>query len=485
MRPARRARPSRLAASGPTRTTFEIFLAGLRGLDSERARRVFDGRAIAHAQGYTVARSAAAQIGLAKRKTEWQLAREAASVIARGKLGDTTLTEQVVDVLADAAGAIAIRDLLSRSYYKTLLLPWTWRSARVAPAVTLEPRPAAPASVPIAGQAAAQLSVGVTPDAVPAARWAEAFGSKWPPPRELEAPVASVAPVAHEPRLASPVAAALAAPTTPPPVAALPAAPVAVAPTIVAAEPSISLPPPVSKAADPASSRISIADLGESPWKAGIDPRPEPVRAIPATRAVAGAPRPGARRISWVPAAALLLVVIAVGGVVAALSRPPAEQAVAAITDDPLTPTNEATGFVVAPPASDPATIEPTPTDVDPATPVPVVTDPPGGGPAPPGPDPTPKPPKPTPRPTAPPTPAPTQAPTPAPTPTPEPACLVPNFINTQATKALQKWTGSGFTGPLTLDPMTPPNYQIGWQSLNAGDMAPCTSGITVSEVAP
>ena len=118
---------------GVNANEVRIFLASLRGLDSDRARRVFDGRAVAHAKGYAEARRAATHIGQTKRKTEWQLAREAASVIARGKLGDTKLTEQVVDVLADIAGAIAIRDLLSKADYKTVLLPWTWRSARVVP----------------------------------------------------------------------------------------------------------------------------------------------------------------------------------------------------------------------------------------------------------------------------------------------------------------------------------------------------------------
>jgi outer membrane biosynthesis protein TonB len=181
--------------------------------------------------------------------------------------------------------------------------------------------------------------------------------------------------------------------------------------------------------------------------------------------------------------AALILVVIAVAGVVAALSRPPSELDVAAITDDPLTPTNEATGFVVVPNESNEATTEPTSTDRGAPTPEPVVTDRPGGGgPQPPGPGANPKPtPKPTPKPPPPPTPT----PTPPSPPTPEPTCLVPNFINTQAANALQKWTGAGFTGPLTIAPTPPPNYQIGWQSLAAGTMAPCTSGITVREVAP
>ena len=162
-------RPSRRGASAPTRTTCGFPRGPPRPGQRAGAARL-RGRAVAHAQGYTVARSAAAQIGMAKRKTEWQLAREAASVIARGKLGDTTLTEQVVDVLADAAGAIAIRDLLSRSYYKTLLLPWTWRSARVEPAAVPEPR--APT---VEARAAPRQLAHSAPEAVPEGRWAEAL----------------------------------------------------------------------------------------------------------------------------------------------------------------------------------------------------------------------------------------------------------------------------------------------------------------------
>src|SRR6185503_3883613 len=160
---------------GVNANDVRIFLAGLRGLDSERARRVFDGRAVAHAKGYSAARRAAAQVGQSKRKTEWQLAREAASVIARGKLGDTMLTEQVVDVLADVAGAIAIRDLLPKADYKTLLLPWTWKSARVdepAPtpaatvaAATAQRTPSSPAATPAEK---AEPAPAVTPRAAPA-----------------------------------------------------------------------------------------------------------------------------------------------------------------------------------------------------------------------------------------------------------------------------------------------------------------------------
>ena len=53
------------------------FLAELRGLDDYRARQVWDGRAVAHARGYTGARRAALAVGRAKRHDEWLFAREA------------------------------------------------------------------------------------------------------------------------------------------------------------------------------------------------------------------------------------------------------------------------------------------------------------------------------------------------------------------------------------------------------------------------
>src|SRR6185295_8874257 len=99
----------------------------LRSLDRARAQRVWNGRAVAHTRGYTQALRAAASAARGGRKAEWQFAREAASVIARGKLGDSTLTDQVADVLSDIAGAIAIRDLLSPSEFSLVLMPWTWR----------------------------------------------------------------------------------------------------------------------------------------------------------------------------------------------------------------------------------------------------------------------------------------------------------------------------------------------------------------------
>jgi hypothetical protein len=126
------------APRAPARATFGIhaeqvreFLSEVRALDLYRALQVWDGRAVAHAKGYSKARQRALDAASGQRKNEFLLAREAASVIARGQLGDTLLTERVLDVVADVAGAITIRDLISGRDFELLLLPWRWRGKPV------------------------------------------------------------------------------------------------------------------------------------------------------------------------------------------------------------------------------------------------------------------------------------------------------------------------------------------------------------------
>ena len=489
--------PAADATSEPARTfgvnanEVRIFLASLRGLDSERARRVFDGRAVAHAKGYTAARRLATQIGHANRKTEWQLAREAASVIALGKLGDTILTEQVVDVLADTAGAIAIRDLLSAADYRTLLIPWTWTSAQVAPAQAQPTTKSAPAP---AATKPAPAPAATKPAPAPAAT------------KSAPAPSATKS-----------------APAPAPMPAAEPAVAGAVASTIAAAAPTT----PVERGAqaDPGTAGrrdglprrpMSLSDLLTTPWQPTPRPapklEPEPrasaaAGALPlATASVPNVTVPGVSIPAWRPPVRIRrwlpgLIAFAVSGLVTAallgLFRPPLEQGVAALTDAP--PTNAPTGLVVLPGRSIDRTAEPTATDSHSPTLQPIATDRPGGGPGPgateppdptkPGstPQPTPKPtPNPTPKPT--PTPAPTPTPTPGPTPVPTPteaSCSVIDLVGVMTSNASQQWAAAGFTGALTFDPQTPPQFEIAWQSRAVGDSVPCSSGMTVREVSP
>jgi hypothetical protein len=429
---------------GVNASEVRIFLAGLRGLDSERARRVFDGRAVAHAKGYTGARRLAAQIGQANRKIEWQLAREAASVIARGKLGDTILTEQVVDVLADTAGAIAIRDLLSSSDYRTLLLPWTWTSARVE---------GVKAAVP---GATATSRATASPDEVPTR---SALGG-------------------------ATVAAAATAPTAA----------------------SIGAPP-----------SIGIRGVASKVVAAGVPPEPAVLTSTRASRP--GAYQGGARpRLSatvvplpsvsipaWTPPTAWIrrwlpgLLAFAVSSIATAALlgtfRPPLEQGVAGLTDAPA-PTSAPTQLVVVPGQSVDGTAEPTASDSSIETPRPGGTKRPGGGG--PGPDATEPPdptkpgstPKPTPKPTPTPAPTPTLTPAPVPTPTPGPtptqsSCSVIDLVGVMTSSAPELWAAAGFLGSLTFDPAIPPQFKIAWQSRVAGSSVPCSSGMTVREVAP
>ena len=425
---------------GVNANEVRIFLASLRGLDSERARRVFDGRAVAHAKGYTAARRAAAQVGQTKRKTEWQLAREAASVIARGKLGDTTLTEQVVDVLADTAGAIAIRDLLPKADYKTLLVPWTWKSARVVPAQGGAARPAQ------------------TMKSAPS-----------PAPTPAAAGVATRQPATLEPASATTPARAF------------------------RADPSTT--PPRKQAT---TGRVSISDLGTSPWQPAPEPTPQawkagaarslplpavPIPAVSIPRVPLHSMNPPRIRVpSWL-AAAVTIGVFFAGGLLG-IGRPPLEQGVAGLTDAPTSGTSGAIATVMAPGTSlaGEAT-RPAASEAPGETSGGAATEPPGGpgGGATEQPDATPRP---TRRPTTPPpTPAPT--PPPPPTPTPDPECTVPNLISTPASKAEKRWTAAGFTGAISFWPLPPPNYTIGWQSLLAETLVSCTSDIVVQRDPP
>jgi hypothetical protein len=109
------------------------FLGELSGLDWDRALHVWNGRAVAQAAEYTRALQAAVAVGAEVRRDEWLLAREAASYVARDKLGDSTVTEEVLETVADVAGVIAIRDLLPKRDVEVLLLPWTWLGEETPP----------------------------------------------------------------------------------------------------------------------------------------------------------------------------------------------------------------------------------------------------------------------------------------------------------------------------------------------------------------
>ena len=465
------------------------FLGELRGLDAYRARQVWDGRAVAHAKGYTLAQRAAVSIGRAKRHDEWLFAREAASVIARGELGDSVLGEQVLDVVADAAGAIAIRDLLSAQSFDVLLLPWKWRGEPIAgrvppppvPTVASSPVPAAP--IPVAPTPVAPVPAPVAPPPTPVV-------PPVTPVAAAPAPVVPAAtPVAPVPTPVAPVP----APVAPPPMPGAPvspAVPVAAAaqPPMPAATPAADTMPRAASSPNPHRARIAAllltADAATGPRQIRpavtgyIDAKTLP--ATPIRR------RPGTPLV-W-PALASIVALGVIWGLVG-LIKPPSDQAVAGLTDAP--------GTLTAPQTLEP----PPPTDsiVGPSEP-PVAIDPgssvPGGGTSAttnpragrtPGPGPTPHT---TPAPGSTPTPEPTSGPTPPPTPTATPAstsalCTVPNFVGLATHGARPLWRGAGFTGSVTFSPSVPPPYIIQWQSLTANASVACSSAITVAEAIP
>ena len=501
---------------GPNAEHVRHFLAELRGLDSYRARQVWDGRAVAHLRGYSRAQRAAVSIGRAQRGSEWLFAREAASVIAKGELGDSILTDHVLDVVADAAGAMVVRDLLPQRDFDLLLLPWKWRGEPVSgerptPLVPPSPKPVEPAATDVGASGPSPM-----PAASAAAEVLPAGLFRWPPSAERAATIAERPPVEAAP---TPIERVAAAPT----LVERGAAPPAPQPAEPPEPPRAEAAPPAEPARPP--TRITIDDLGSSPWSA---PAPvEPPGASPPARAPVGAatasparaarltpkptiappPRPAVyampprrRSAPVIAMVAGIVAVLGVGLVLVSLLRPSASQEVAGITDTASAPdfTNSigggpATGALAS---GQPASGEP-PTA---GTSVPDGTAGTGGGgggtgggggpgstprPTSPG-APTPSsPPQPSPSPTPNPTSPPTPVPTPAPSPTPGALCTVITLINHWTNLAQHQWAVAGFTGSVIFNPAPPPEYHIKWQSLAVGAVVPCSSDITVRDTVP
>jgi len=125
------------------------FLADLRALDEPRALQLRAGRFSVMHPDYQAARRRMFALGREHREAESQLAREAAGVIVRGKVTNPQLAEEIATVAADIAGAIALRDLLSRSDFELLLAPWTWRGGRLDAFLPPRPAPAPTRAAPI------------------------------------------------------------------------------------------------------------------------------------------------------------------------------------------------------------------------------------------------------------------------------------------------------------------------------------------------
>jgi len=104
-----------------------IFLDELRALDLDRAIEVWDAYAVAQDRGHAEARAAAEHVAEKQRPQAWVAAREAASQAVREQLGASPVTTEVADILADVAGSLVVRDLVSRHDFRQLQFPWTWR----------------------------------------------------------------------------------------------------------------------------------------------------------------------------------------------------------------------------------------------------------------------------------------------------------------------------------------------------------------------
>ncbi len=154
-RPVSRARRSSAAAGAtaaaarPTRSSspasFGIhsrevrrFLAELRELDGTRTQRLLDARAAMDPAAYSEARDASLAASRPERNDAWGFARDAASVIARGKVSDAAAGAIVASVAADIAGAIVVRDRITPAQLDLLQAPW----ARSAPALPATPEQA-------------------------------------------------------------------------------------------------------------------------------------------------------------------------------------------------------------------------------------------------------------------------------------------------------------------------------------------------------
>lgn len=170
--------PGGTASFGPNAAEVMHFLAELGALDWNRAVQVWEGRAAAQSSGYPRALRRAAGVARRERRDEWQLAREAALVIGRVALGDSTQTHQVLDVVIDVAGVIAISDLLPKHDVELLLQPWTWRGEPVT-------RPTPTSSALVAAEGRVYGGSADTNEETPTPRRAVA----------AEAPAASVGPV--------------------------------------------------------------------------------------------------------------------------------------------------------------------------------------------------------------------------------------------------------------------------------------------------
>ncbi len=491
---AERTRVSSPESFGVNSRDVRHFLTELRTLGGSRATDVLNAKLALDATAYAEARSSALAAARAWREGEWTFAREAAYVIARGKLSGSPIEPAVATIVADIAGAIVVRDQITSREFLLLLAPW---SETATPSVATRERPQRTSTPRLAGVGALAgrtMRSGRTGLAGLGALAGQAARSGRTGLNELSGLAEQTVQTGLEGLDGIGARAGQAVRSGQAGLSGLGALAGRAAPTGQRGREAVSGPGEASWPAD-GTGRIGLDGLRAPAGWAMPTNLSKPVRSGP-TR-FGRSRRPLAIGVS----VSVLIAVIAI----AALGRiPKPETAIAALTDAPpsfsalvspgVAAPSASTGIVgpILPGASPTPEVE-TPdatTEVD-ATPVPA------GPPTarPPGPTPTPKPgqtPKPTPKPTPHPTPPPTSAPTPTPTPTPTPApttppttCTVINLFNVNTGNAQAAWNTAGFTGVVLFSPQPPPQYKIKWQSLGAGTSVPCTSDISVQKTAP
>ncbi len=400
-----------------------IFLDELRELDLDRAIEVWDAYAVAQERGHAEARAAAERVATKQRPQAWATAREAASQAVRERLGASPVTNEVADILADVAGSLVVRDLLSRQDFRHLQFPWTSRGG--SERTLAEDAEAEPEVAPM----------------VEAAAVAEA------------APVIEAAPVAEKTPVVEAAPAAVAAPL-------VEAAPAAVAAPLVEAarprQPAVALRLPASR------KKPFVAVTANAAARPGVGAMIGRAADQLASNRLA---RTATRSIVVIAAVLVLAIVTRVApdaalfgpgdsdvpgsGLVIGGGQSPGGSAVA-LASPSTGPRSTSSGPGAT--AGPKPTKAPTPTSATP-------TQPPA------------------------PTPAPTPRPTPAPT--PKPTCTVPLLNGISTTQAPNRWAAAGFTGTIFYSPAPPPNYKIQWQSLTPGSKALCTHDINVSDHAP
>ena len=225
---------------GPNTAEVRQFLADLRPITWDRALEIATAKATLGTTEYAEARGVAlAASRESGRHDQWLLARDAAMVIARGKLREGPAVAEIATIVADVAGAMVVRDRMPLADFQTLLAPWTFRPAVTDDAKTATLRPSARAASRAAVRVAAggpvvsrrrPIAIGVGATALVAIIGLAVLGGALPKPLPADQAVGDVALASASATVATvpgPTPARSFSPSTPAPAATL----IAIGPT--------------------------------------------------------------------------------------------------------------------------------------------------------------------------------------------------------------------------------------------------------------